>query len=288
MVRKPAFTGTWYPGRADALAFEVDAHVAAADPPPLAGLGAIITPHAGLMFSGAAAAWSWKAAARACPDLIVLVGPSHYVGFDGVSVWPAGAFDTPLGPIGVDADAAAQLLAGMGTGLRDRETGPPETCPPAHVREHSLEMQLPFIRRLMPSARLLPIVMGWQRPETIAALAEALAATCDGRRALLAASTDLSHFFPVAEAARLDGETIANVERLDTGGLLAQLARYPDGEAGRFVACGAGPMISVLMAARAMGGARAHTLSYAHSGQISGDHASVVGYLSAAVTGAHT
>jgi AmmeMemoRadiSam system protein B len=224
------------------------------------------------MFSGPVGAWSYKAAAQGTYDLALLVGPSHYVGFDGFAVWPSGAFDSPLGPAPVDAAVAAVVLRSP----LARE------LPDAHVREHSLEMQLPFLRRLLPDVPIVPIVVGYQIRETIFALAEALTEAARPRRALLVASTDLSHYFDAKTAASLDSRVQAHVNALDADGLLALFEQYPEAERGRYVACGGGAAVAVLLAARALGARHGRVLKYAHSGEVSGDHDAVVGYLAAA------
>src|SRR5262245_60896502 len=142
-IRPAAVAGSWYPGTAGALARDVDGYLAAVDAAALPDgrLDAIIAPHAGLMFSGPVGAYSYKAAAAAGPyDAVILAGPSHFVGFDGVALYPAGAFETPLGLSAIDAGIAAELM----------EASPlVQAMPAAHRREHSLEMQLPFLRRLL-------------------------------------------------------------------------------------------------------------------------------------------
>src|SRR5687768_92206 len=164
-LRPAAVAGTWYPGNARALTDDVDGFVSAAEVPQSMALTAVIAPHAGLMFSGPVGAYSYKLAAQHTFDVAFLVGPSHFVGFDGVSVWSEGAFQSPLGDAVVDADAAAALLR--------HPVASPSLA--AHGREHSLEMQLPFVRRLLPDVRIVPVLMGLQQRPTIEALAEALA-----------------------------------------------------------------------------------------------------------------
>jgi AmmeMemoRadiSam system protein B len=272
-IRQTAVAGTWYPGTAGALVKEVDGHL---DGVPADALGwvprAVIAPHAGIMFSGPVAAHAYRAAARMAPEVIFLVGPSHYVGFEGVSVWPEGMFASPLGDVLIDARGAADIL--RHAIARD--------LPSAHAREHSLEMQLPFIGRLLAGVPIVPIVMGRQERATTEALADALADAASGRRALLVASTDLSHFFDAATAASLDGRVQAFVNTFDPDGLLALFEDYPDGERGRYVACGGGAAIAVMLAARQLGAREGRVLKYGHSGEISGDHQVVVGYLAAA------
>ncbi len=273
-IRPPAVAGTWYPGTRAALTREVDALVAAAETAdlPTGALVGIIAPHAGMMFSGAVAAHAYKAAAGAAVEVIALVGPSHFVGFDGVAIYERGAFDTPLGRARVDEAAAAALIAASPI-IRPHAS--------AHAREHSLEMQLPFLQRVLPEVPIVPLAIGFQTSETIAALGEALAAALGDRRALLVASTDLSHYFDSPTATALDARVADYVERFDADGLLAEFERYPEHERGRYVACGGGAAIAVMRAARALGAATARVLKYANSGDISGDHSNVVGYLAA-------
>jgi AmmeMemoRadiSam system protein B len=144
-------------------------------------------------------------------------------------------------------------------------------------------MQLPFIRRLLPGAAIVPLVMGDQTAETIRALAAALAAVGDGRRILLVASTDLSHYFDAATAEGLDRRVEGCVADFDPERLLKMFEEYPEAERGRFVACGGGPAIAVMLAARARGAQHGRALKYMHSGQISGDNSGVVGYLAGAM-----
>ena len=271
-TRRAAVAGTWYPAVAGALARDVDAYADAVGLRPGGHVQAIIAPHAGLMFSGPVGAWAYKTAASGAYDVALLVGPSHYVGFDGFSVWPEGAFESPLGPAAVDAGAAAAVLRSAFA----------QDLPAAHVREHSLEMQLPFLRRLLPDVPIVPIVIGYQVRETIEALAAALTDASRSRHALLVASTDLSHYFDAATAASLDARVQAHVNAFDPEGLLALFEQYPETERGKYVACGGGAAAAVMLASRNLGARHGRVLKYAHSGEISGDHDAVVGYLAAA------
>ena len=149
--------------------------------------------------------------------------------------------------------------------------------PAAHAREHSLEMQLPFLARLAPAVPIVPLLMGYQTAATAAALATALATVLRGRRALLVASTDLSHYHDAAAALALDRVVIDCVSRFDADGLQAALDATPEH------ACGGGPTVAVMRAARALGARDAVILNYADSGDVSGDKSAVVGYLAAAL-----
>jgi AmmeMemoRadiSam system protein B len=195
------------------------------------------------------------------------------VAFDGVALYPDGAFDSPLGIAKIDAATATAIARAEVI----------RTMPSVHGREHSLEMQLPFLRRLLPDVPIVPLLMGSQRRATIDALAAALAEALGARRALIVASTDLSHYFDAATAGELDARVQACVASFDPDRLLEIFESYPEAERGRYVACGGGPAISVMKAARALGARDGRVLKYAHSGEVSGDYDGVVGYLAAAL-----
>ena len=269
-LRRAAVAGSWYPAQPDALAREVDRYLAAAGTPPEGNPVAIIAPHAGLMYSGPIAAHAYNLLHGQQIDVAVLVGPSHYVGFEGAAIYEDGAFDTPFGPIPISAPCAAAI------GSASRAIGP---HPTAHVREHSLEMQLPFLARLLPDVSIVPLVMGHQTRETSLGIGEALARAVRSRKdeILLVASSDLSHYEDAMTAADLDAVVIRHVEAVDPEGLMSALEHEPRH------ACGGGPIVSVLRAARQLGAADARMLRYADSGDVSGDKASVVGYMAAAI-----
>jgi hypothetical protein len=272
-VRPAAVAGTWYPSSASQLASDVRGHLESAAReatalPGDAALIALIAPHAGLLYSGPVAAHGYALLHSRAFESIVLVGPSHYLGFEGASIWPEGSFETPLGSLRVDQDLSSAIAA---------QCPLVEDLAEAHGREHSLEMQLPFLAALAPRTPIVPIVMGFQTRETAFALADGIAAAVGNRRVLLVASSDLSHFYEAHTAATLDHHVITCVDALDDEGLMTLLERRPDH------ACGGGPMVTVLRAARALRATTSRVLRYADSGDVSGDKSSVVGYLAAAV-----
>lgn len=268
-LRSPAVAGSWYPVSPSALAAAVDGYIADADDGPraLSRLIGLIAPHAGLVYSGPVAAYAYRQLRMRPVDLIVLVGPSHFVGFDGVAIH-RGGFDTPLGAAEFDEAAAAAIMSATSI-IREH--------PGAHAREHSLEMQMPFIRRVAPQAKIVALLMGWQEEDTARALGDALATALADRDVLLVASTDLSHYQNAATASALDAVVIDHVSRLDADGLQRTLNRRPDH------ACGGGPTVAVMRAARQLGATDAVVLRYADSGDVSGDKTAVVGYLAAAI-----
>lgn len=265
--------GTWYPASKPALTRDVEGYLAAVGNTVRGRVTAVIAPHAGLMFSGPVGAYAYEAARHGDYDVAVLVGPSHFVAFDGVALYPDGEFATPLGPAAIDSRGSQAIASSPIV----------RPMPAAHRREHSLEMQLPFLKYVLPDVPIVPLLMGQQVRSTITALGAALASAFKGRRALLVASTDLSHYFDAATAASLDGRVQQAVGAFDPEALLDLFEEYPDHERGRYVACGGGPAISVLLAARDLGARDARVLKYAHSGEISGDYGGVVGYMAAAV-----
>jgi len=267
-IRKAAVAGSWYPDTPALLREEVDRHLSSAEVTCAGDVTAIISPHAGLHYSGPVAAHAYKLLAGRRYDVVVLVGPSHYVGFDGVAIYERGAFETPFGPVAI-AEQCGAAIAMAASSVRHHSS--------AHVREHSLEMQLPFLQRVLPDTPIVPLVMGYQTRDTILNLSKGLAAGLAGRSALLVASTDLSHYHDAATAARLDSEVIKHVGAFDAEGLLAALESFPHH------ACGGGPTVSVMQAAKTLGARDVRILKYGDSGDVSGDKDAVVGYLAAAL-----
>lgn len=265
-LRRPAVAGTWYPGTAEALAGAVDRYLAAVTAPLRGTVVGLVSPHAGLMYSGPVAAFAYRAAAAGTYDVAVLIGPSHHEGFEGVAIYPRGAFDTPLGPLEISETDAAAIIEHCPV-VRD--------YPAAHAREHSLEMQMPFLARLLPSVPIVPLVMGYQTRQTVRGLADGLGRALAGRRALLVASSDLSHYLDARSANAVDARVIERIADYDADGLMAALERYPEH------ACGGGPVVVVMRATRALGAVEAKVLKYADSGDVSGDKSAVVGYVAA-------
>jgi AmmeMemoRadiSam system protein B len=266
VVRPAVCAGSWYPADPDALRTALDAYLAGAD--PIADpVRAVLAPHAGLMYSGAIAGRAYGAVSRQHYDVVVLVGPSHFHRFEGVAVWGQGSFATPLGALTVESALAADLRAA---------TPIVRESPGVHEREHSLELQLPFLARIFPTVPILPLLVGHQHAATAAALGDALARVLHGREPLLVASSDLSHYQDRHTAARLDAVVVGHVERNDPDGLQASLAADPSH------ACGGGPLVAVMRGARGLRATHARVLGYGDSGDVTGDTRQVVGYLSAA------
>jgi AmmeMemoRadiSam system protein B len=267
-IRPAAVAGSWYSASADRLALEVDAYLARAEVDETDAPLAIVAPHAGLKYSGPVAAFAYRAAKGFSYDAAVLVGPSHFVPFSGVSIWPRGAWNTPFGPVRVAEDLARAIASASDEIIEHAH---------AHGREHSLEMQLPFVAHLLPGVPIVPMLMGYQDRGTAFALGDALATTIRNSRVLLVASSDLSHYEDARTAAAMDAVVLRQIELLEAEGLMQALEREPHH------ACGGGPMVAVLHAATRLGATRARVLKYGDSGDVSGDKSSVVGYMAAAI-----
>jgi MEMO1 family protein len=273
-IRQAGFAGSWYPATAAAIAGEVDGYLAAVPrTAPSGRIVGLVAPHAGLRYSGPVAAHAYALLAARAPATVVIVGPSHRVAFDGVALHAAGAWRTPLGVVELDDGAA--------TAIRDAAPLVVFDDAALHREEHSLELQLPFLQRVLPSFRLVPLMMGSQSRVEVLGLAAALAAALAGRDAVLIASSDLSHYEPAAVANRLDAVVCDQVARYDESGLLDRL------ESRHNVACGGGPIVAVMRAALALGATQAKLLRYGDSGDVEArDKSHVVGYMAAALLGA--
>jgi MEMO1 family protein len=270
-VRRSPFAGTWYPGDPSELQSEVSRLLASAAESEARGkLVALISPHAGLRYSGPVAAAGYRLLERQSFASVLLVGPSHRVAFDALATYSEGAFATPFGLAAIDSDLARSF---------ERATPRARAMPEAHRGEHSLEMQLPFLQHLLPEARILPVMMGTQSARNIEAAASAMvrAVTASTYPVLLVASSDLSHYESRDRARVLDSEVLERIERFDPRGLAALF----DEERGH--ACGGGPMIAVMTAARELGASSARILAYGDSGDVTGETDAVVGYVSAAL-----
>ncbi|QQR74598.1 MAG: AmmeMemoRadiSam system protein B [Holophagales bacterium] len=277
--RPPAVAGKFYPADPTRLRAAVEAYLADALPPP-AGAPvrplALLAPHAGLLFSGPIAADAYRQATGFEVEVVVVLGTNHTVpAFPGVSVQQATAYRTPLGRIEADTALARQLLALGG------EDGLVRFDPAAHTSEHSEEVQLPFVQVVFPHARVVTAVVGSSDAHRAARFGELLARALAGRRALVVASSDLSHY-PAADAAvEADTRALAAIATLDPAEASRELARIErsGGPALVTAACGQGAILAAMAAARGMGATRGRVVSYANSGDtVAGERDRVVGY----------
>jgi len=276
-VRHPVVAGAFYPGDPQSLADDVDGFLDAAGTQELDGeIVGIISPHAGYVYSGAVAGRAYACVRGMSFDTVVVVAPSHRFSFRGASVFGGVGYETPLGIVPVDRELA--------DGIAD-PSGDSGFEPRAHSEEHSLEVQVPFLQRALGDFHMVPIVMGDQSEVAVRQLASRIVSAirgAEGKRVLLVASTDLSHYHSHDEAVELDSHVIRAVEDFDPERLLASLAR------GECEACGGGPTAVVMMAARELGARTSTVVGYATSGDVTGDKSQVVGYMAAVLHGAPT
>jgi MEMO1 family protein len=226
----------------------------------------MIVPHAGYAYSGPTAARAYSRLTRGSYDTVVIVAPSHREFFEGVSVYDGDAYATPLGIVRVDPGLRDEILAAAPFVHASHE---------GHGAEHAVEVHLPFLQSVLGGFSFLPLVVGHQTPETCFALGEALGHVLRTRKALIIASTDLSHFHSDTEAREIDARTIIDVETFDFRMLMSHLAE------GSAEACGGGPAVAVMTALKSLGATRVEVVEYATSGDVTGDLRRVVGYLSA-------
>jgi MEMO1 family protein len=268
-VRPAAVAGLFYPDDPVALRSTVEALLAAraaaspgaaaessaapATQPPGRPPKAVIAPHAGYSYSGPIAASAFAPLAAAAPGIrrVVLLGPSHRVPLRGLGLPGVESFATPLGTVPLDLDAAAAAERLPQVAVR----------PDAHLEEHSLEVELPFLQVLLGSFQLLPLVVGEADGDEVA---EVLEQAWEGEDTVVVISSDLSHYLPAEIAERVDRDTAARIMALN-GPLTSRQA------------CGAMPINGLLVAARRRGLAP-RQLDLRHSGDTSGDRSRVVGY----------
>jgi MEMO1 family protein len=253
-VRPPAVAGMFYPDDRKELAATVDELLANTSQTPGRTPKALVVPHAGYIYSGAIAASGYVRLREAAPHLrrVVLLGPAHRVWIQGLALPDAAGLETPLGILPVDGEGAAAVarLPQVSSSARP------------HAQEHSLEVQLPFLQRVLPGVPVVPLVVGDASAEQVAEVLELL---WQGDDTLILISSDLSHYLTYDEARVMDRGTAERILALD--------AEHLDTDQ----ACGAIPLSGLLLAARRRG-LRAQELDVRNSGDTAGDRSRVVGY----------
>jgi len=268
-ARKPAVSGMFYAGTARELEEQIKwcykhelgpGAVPRVNSRGLREIVAIVVPHAGYYYSGPVAAHAYNELADdGVPDTAVILGPNHTGYGYPVSVWVGGVWNTPFGEVEIN-EALAQTL--LGEVIQADET--------AHIREHSIEVQLPWLQHLYESVRIVPIAMLAQDIETARAVGKAISRSDDNL--IIIASSDFTHYEPHNIAMERDGSVIEAILNLDEEELYERCERL------NCTMCGYGPVASVIVAAKEMEAKRASLLKYATSGDTSGDFSQVVGY----------
>ncbi|MFH0912870.1 MAG: AmmeMemoRadiSam system protein B [Candidatus Omnitrophota bacterium] len=239
-IKQPNVAGSFYPDNPQELSQMIDNLLAAVNPEATQGeIFALISPHAGYGFSGGVAAFGYKLIQDKPYKTVIVIGPAHYYGFSGVSVYPEGLFRTPLGDLEVDKEFAQKLL------YRESDI---YFEPRAFEKEHSLEVQLPFLQKTISDFRIVPIVMGKSSFATCKKLAHLLNQAIGERKDILVvASTDMYHGYDYEEADVIDRLTLSYLRNMDAEGL------YNGLEEGTLQLCGGLPVVSTLILAKAQG-----------------------------------
>jgi AmmeMemoRadiSam system protein B len=271
-VRPSPIAGSWYPRNPVKLKQTIETYLSTARIPPFKGrVIGLIAPHAGHIYSGATAAYAFKTVSGAEYDLVVVLSPYHQFHMAPILVSAHSYYETPLGQIEIDrqaVDLLDNLLQKKGLSI----------TPILYDKEHSLEIELPFLQcALKKPFKILPIMLRAQDAATTQVIAESLAEILKSRKALLVASTDLSHFFPLETANLMDQEMLRQIELFSPEGV------FKAEESGTGSACGAAAVATVLSAARLLGGNAVHILHHSTSADETGDSSSVVGYGAAVI-----
>lgn len=265
-VRKSTVSGSFYPEDPGTLKKQVNNFLDKAEDFDINNIKSIICPHAGYMYSGQVAAYSYKLIRGKSFSRIILIAPSHSEYFDFVSVYDGSAYQTPLGKVEVDQETC-HLLSIKSKNIRLSSHG--------HLDEHSLEVQLPFLQVVLKEFKIVPIVIGLQNKENIIELGNSIGSLAGSSKTLILASTDLSHYHPYPEAVGLDGTVETLIDDFNWEVLMDKFLS-DDAEM-----CGGGPVVSSMIASQKLGANKSKILKYQNSGDVSGDKNAVVGYLSA-------
>lgn len=262
-IREEAVAGIWYPKSANELEDKVNEFLNKIPDIKIDGevLG-IILPHAGYIFSGEVLAYGYKILKEKKIDTAIIIGPSHYTSFKGAAIYNKGAFKTPLGCINIDEELATKIINAEPL-IRSNLS--------VHQKEHSIEVQLPFLQKISKHIKIVPILIGDSSRDTCERLANAIVSTTKGLNTILIASTDLSHYYSYEKACNLDKQTISTICSLDTDKIV-----YCE-------LCGLMPVLTLMLIAQKKEVKKVELLKYQNSGDIEeGDKTRVVGYASIA------
>lgn len=275
-VRLPCQAGRFYEASEHALRRQIEAcfqhdfgprglpHVQETGPRRVL---ALVAPHAGYMYSGAVAAKGYAYLAEdGRPDAVVLVGPNHTGYGTGVSIMVHGRWRTPLGDLPIDATLATAI---------QQQSQFIDVDATAHLYEHSIEVQLPFLQYVYGAIPFVPICMRMQDTEVSRDVGTAIADAAAGKNVVIIASTDLNHYEAHAIAETKDELALNAVRRLDEAALQAVV------EAHGISMCGYGPVSAAIVASKALGATQAVVLQHKTSGDVTGDRRQVVGYAAA-------
>jgi len=273
-VREPAVAGKFYPESAPKLKLAIEKFLQDAVPVKAKETVGIIVPHAGYIYSGQICADAFRQVKDKRYDVIVILGTNHTnPGFEKISLYPGGGFRTPLGIAPIEREVVSQLLAAdPGNCVLDKSL---------HAREHSVEVIVPFVQVVFPEAKIVPVVVGSPDVGMCTRFGQALAKVLKNKRALIVASSDLSHYPAAKDAITVDKETLKAITELDPASFHSVIQSQMNRRIPKLhtCACGEAPIMVAMAAAKSLGATRGTIVSYANSGDVSiGDRSEVVGY----------
>lgn len=254
-IKEPNVAGQFYPADKESLSRQIDSLFQKAAPDKVDGdIFCLISPHAGYDFSGQTAAYGYKLIQDAPYKTVVILGPSHYYGFKGVSVYASGKFRTPLGDIEIDSDFTRNIIV---------PAQKINFIPQAFAKEHSVEAQLPFLQRTLRDFKLVPIVVGDCGLEDLNNLAEALVNAIGGRKdVLLVASTDLTHSYDYQETEIVDKVNLSYLEKMSPEVIYEKL------KDGTIQMCGGFPVVAAMLTAKKLNYNNLKLLHYTNSAEV--------------------
>jgi MEMO1 family protein len=267
MYRKSAVSGYFYPSDKQELLDNINSLLAKSKEFKKENIFGIISPHAGYVFSGQTAAYSYNALKDQKVKTVIIISPSHRKFFRGISIYNGEGYETPLGKVKINHSMAEAIINGSKHIFYGRE---------GHDLEHAVEVQIPFLQAVLEDFEIIPAVMGDQTMNLIDELSEKIAIAADDST-LIIASSDLSHFHSKKEAEILDSIAADRIACLDYEGLIEDIENQ------KCEACGGGPIAVLLKAAYLLGKKSCMILHRSDSSDVSGDENEVVGYLSAVV-----
>ncbi|MCI0513817.1 AmmeMemoRadiSam system protein B [candidate division KSB1 bacterium] len=264
-IHKAVVAGQFYPANAQELKKMINGFLDQVPTPSIEGeIIGLVSPHAGYIYSGQTAAYAYRQVQGHSYDAVIVIAPSHTDYIAGASIWAKGAYETPLGLAPVN-ETIAQAILDQDAGIQASAAG--------HRREHSLEVQIPFLQMTLKNLSIVPIVIqdySWQNCQRIAS---GIVRAVKDKKVLLVASTDLYHGEEYAECVRMSDFTLRKIEAFEPEGLYASF------EAGKSQACGAGPVVVVELIAKQLGAQKAHLLHKTNSNDAIGERGGyVVGY----------
>ncbi len=268
-VRESVVAGSFYSANPEALRETIGSYLKNATFKDIKNIKGLVCPHAGYIYSGEVAACSYKQIGHNSYDSIVIIAPSHAEYFDFNSVFAGKAYKTPLGAVEVD-------VAGCRALTREPQYASfIQISNYGHRKEHSLEVQLPFLQVIFEDFKIVPVVMGSQSRANIESLGNAIGSVFKGQDILIIASTDLSHYHPYDNAKDLDMRVNSALKEFDPVKFTDSIVKD------EYEMCGGGPVAAAMIASKLLGADSSEVICYKNSGDVSGDRSAVVGYASA-------